>query len=118
MNREAVLPVLRDLVRQPFFRYFKVNLFCDCPFWPDDGMCMLRDCSVCPCEDHEVPAPWIAADIRGASTPGCEGARLAAPSSLVCNVLCAVLLQLHLQPHMELGIECSGLVHECQQQPF
>ncbi len=72
VNREAVLPVLKELVRQPFFRYFKVSLYCDCPFWPDDGMCVLRDCSVCPCEDHEVPAPWKAAD--SASTPGCEGA--------------------------------------------
>ena len=72
VNREAVLPVLRDLVRQPFFRYFKVSLYCDCPFWPDDGMCVLRDCSVCPCEDHEVPAPWKAAD-NGGPTPGCEG---------------------------------------------
>ena len=69
VNREAVLPVLRDLVRQPFFRYFKVSLYCDCPFWPDDGMCVLRDCSVCPCEDHEVPAPWKAAD----SGHTCEG---------------------------------------------
>ncbi|KAK9916428.1 hypothetical protein WJX75_002458 [Coccomyxa subellipsoidea] len=79
VNREAVLPVLRDLVRQPFFRYFKVSLYCDCPFWPDDGMCVLRDCSVCPCEDHEVPAPWKAAD----SGQTCEGSpRLEAESAV------------------------------------
>ena len=69
VNKEAVLPLLRDLVRTPFFRYFKVNLYCDCPFWPDDGMCMLRDCGVCECEPDEVPAPWKAAD----SAANCEG---------------------------------------------
>lgn len=63
------MPLLRDLVRTPFFRYFKVNLYCDCPFWPDDGMCMLRDCGVCECEPDEVPTPWKAAD----TAAGCEG---------------------------------------------
>ncbi|XP_024968232.1 endoplasmic reticulum oxidoreductin-1-like isoform X1 [Cynara cardunculus var. scolymus] len=52
----AVLHILlQELVATPFFRYFKVKLWCDCPFWPDDGMCRLRDCSVCECPDHEFP---------------------------------------------------------------
>lgn len=33
----------------------QVKLWCDCPFWPDDGMCRLRDCSVCECPDNEFP---------------------------------------------------------------
>ncbi|XP_045789063.1 endoplasmic reticulum oxidoreductin-1-like [Trifolium pratense] len=28
---------------------------CDCPFWPDDRMCRLRDCSVCQCPEGEFP---------------------------------------------------------------
>nr|XP_043622775.1 endoplasmic reticulum oxidoreductin-1-like [Erigeron canadensis] len=53
---KAVLhPLLQTLVKTPFFRYFKVKLWCDCPFWPDDGMCRLRDCSVCECPEHEFP---------------------------------------------------------------
>ncbi|CAI5997136.1 unnamed protein product [Closterium sp. NIES-64] len=32
-----------------------VRLWCDCPFWPDDGMCHSRDCSVGECKDDEVP---------------------------------------------------------------
>ncbi|KAK9936821.1 hypothetical protein M0R45_013644 [Rubus argutus] len=48
-------PSLQELVKTPFFRYFKVKLWCDCPFWPDDGMCRLRDCSVCECPDNEFP---------------------------------------------------------------
>ena len=33
-----------------------MKLWCDCPFWPDDGMCSLRDCSVCECQEgkHEA----------------------------------------------------------------
>jgi len=26
-------PLLSSLVSQPFFRYFKVSLYNDCPFW-------------------------------------------------------------------------------------
>lgn len=33
----------------------QAKLWCDCPFWPDDGMCRLRDCSVCECPDNEFP---------------------------------------------------------------
>lgn len=55
LNREVLHPLLQRLVKTPFFRYFKVKLWCDCPFWPDDGMCRLRDCSVCECPEDEFP---------------------------------------------------------------
>ncbi|GLT59882.1 hypothetical protein SLA2020_326770 [Shorea laevis] len=55
LNEELLHPVLHELVKTPFFRYFKVKLWCDCPFWPDDGMCRLRDCSVCECPENEFP---------------------------------------------------------------
>ena len=71
VNGRHLLPILSELVRKPFFRYFKVNLYCDCPFWPDDGMCSLRDCSVCECDNNEIPQLLLAAD-RGE----CEGAIL------------------------------------------
>jgi len=38
--------------------FCKVKLWCDCPFWPDDGMCRLRDCSVCECPENEFPEPF------------------------------------------------------------
>jgi ERO1-like protein alpha len=31
--QEVLYPLLSRLTQQPFFRYFKVNLYCDCPFW-------------------------------------------------------------------------------------
>lgn len=55
LNSEVLHPLLQELVTTPFFRYFKVKLWCDCPFWPDDGMCQLRDCSVCECPENEFP---------------------------------------------------------------
>ncbi|GER29127.1 endoplasmic oxidoreductin 1 family protein, partial [Striga asiatica] len=55
LNGAVLYPLLQDLVKTPFFRYFKVKLWCDCPFWPDDGMCKLRDCSVCECPENEFP---------------------------------------------------------------
>ncbi|EGB08764.1 hypothetical protein AURANDRAFT_25681 [Aureococcus anophagefferens] len=52
-------PLLRDLTRRSFFRYFKVALDRPCPYWPDDGMCARRECAVESCADDEVPAPWL-----------------------------------------------------------
>nr|DAD37377.1 TPA_asm: hypothetical protein HUJ06_008018 [Nelumbo nucifera] len=58
VNKEVLHPLLKEIVATPFFRYFKVKLWCDCPFWPDDGMCRLRDCSVCECPANEFPEPF------------------------------------------------------------
>ncbi|XP_057949825.1 endoplasmic reticulum oxidoreductin-1-like [Malania oleifera] len=55
LNKDVLHPYLQVLVKTPFFRYFKVKLWCDCLFWPDDGMCRLRDCSVCECPENEFP---------------------------------------------------------------
>ncbi|CAI5490595.1 unnamed protein product, partial [Closterium sp. Naga37s-1] len=55
LNSHVLQPLLTQLVNTTFFKYFKVRLWCDCPFWPDDGMCHSRDCSVGECKDDEVP---------------------------------------------------------------
>ncbi|KZV29728.1 endoplasmic oxidoreductin-1-like [Dorcoceras hygrometricum] len=84
---EAVLhPLLQELVKTPFFRYFKVEyqlslpvkLWCDCPFWPDDGMCNLRDCSVCECPEDEFPEPFKKAMLHGLPSGNlkCQGGNL------------------------------------------
>ncbi|KAL2247415.1 UNVERIFIED_CONTAM: Endoplasmic reticulum oxidoreductin-1, partial [Sesamum indicum] len=64
LNGGVLHPLLQELVRTPFFRYFKVKLWCDCPFWPDDGMCKLRDCSVCECPENEFPEPFKNPSLR------------------------------------------------------
>lgn len=59
VNQQFLYPLIYKLTRTSFFKYFKVNLWCNCPLWPDDGMCVMKSCSVCECEDGEVPKPWI-----------------------------------------------------------
>ncbi|KAL7415279.1 endoplasmic reticulum Oxidoreductin 1-domain-containing protein [Mrakia frigida] len=49
---------LHDLVKTPFFRYFKVDLFKECPFWHENTFCMNRDCSVETAEEGDVPEKW------------------------------------------------------------
>lgn len=72
VNGKHLHPILSELTATPFFRYFKVNLYCDCPFWPDDGMCSLRDCSVCECPNSEVPEQFLLADGK-ISLAECKG---------------------------------------------
>ena len=43
----------------------QVKLWCDCPFWPDDGMCRLRDCSVCECPENEFPEHFKRPSLHG-----------------------------------------------------
>jgi len=71
VNRDTLNPLLKALTGTAFMRYFKTTLYCDCPLWPDDGMCAMRDCSVCECEDDEVPAPWKLAE-RGHVKVACQ----------------------------------------------
>jgi hypothetical protein len=53
------LPLLKDLTSRSFFRYFRVDLEKPCPFWHEDGQCMMEACSVCTCEENEVPRTWL-----------------------------------------------------------
>ncbi|PRQ30668.1 putative thiol oxidase [Rosa chinensis] len=58
VNAEVLHPLLQEIVKTPFFLYFKAKLWCDCPFWTEDGMCLLHDCSVCECPENEFPEPF------------------------------------------------------------
>jgi ERO1-like protein alpha len=55
-------PLLDELRKTPFFRYFKVDLTRECPFWQASYQCMNRDCSVCECPKEEIPSKWYAQD--------------------------------------------------------
>lgn len=37
---------LTELIQLPFFRYQRVDLFRECPFWHEDGSCANRACAV------------------------------------------------------------------------
>lgn len=53
-NRK-LLPVLNELVKTSVFRYFKANLQKECPFWQENLLCTLEDCSVLQAKEEEVP---------------------------------------------------------------
>ncbi|CAK4074533.1 unnamed protein product [Aphanomyces euteiches] len=55
-------PLLDELRTLSFFRYFKVDLNKECPFWRANNVCMNRDCSVCECSADEIPAKWYEQD--------------------------------------------------------
>ncbi|XP_054722755.1 ero1-like protein [Uloborus diversus] len=54
-NNIRLYPILKSLLVSDFFRYIKVNLNRACPFWPDDGRCAMRDCSVQMCSEEQIP---------------------------------------------------------------
>ncbi|TPX69961.1 hypothetical protein SpCBS45565_g02075 [Spizellomyces sp. 'palustris'] len=51
-------PLLAELVTTSFFRYWKTNLHKDCPFWQENPLCILRDCSVVEADESEIPEHW------------------------------------------------------------
>lgn len=61
-------PCLPKILSQPLcaFLPLQLRLWCDCPFWREDGMCHSRDCSVGECTDEEVPGPL---KLRSSSLP-------------------------------------------------
>uniref|UniRef100_A0A7S2Z0W6 Endoplasmic reticulum oxidoreductin 1 n=1 Tax=Chloropicon laureae TaxID=464258 RepID=A0A7S2Z0W6_9CHLO len=59
LNEEVVRPKLQEIVGRRFFSYFKVDLHCKCPFWPEDGMCSMPACSVCECQDDQLPKHFL-----------------------------------------------------------
>ncbi|CAL4065515.1 unnamed protein product, partial [Meganyctiphanes norvegica] len=48
-NNNKIYPRLNSLLEKDYFRYFKVNLKRECPFWVDDSRCAMRFCSVQAC---------------------------------------------------------------------
>lgn len=55
LNSDTIHPIISKLVKQVYFRFFKVNFNKECPFWLDDGRCVLKDCHVEKCSKDELP---------------------------------------------------------------
>ncbi|KAG0043372.1 hypothetical protein BGZ83_011476 [Gryganskiella cystojenkinii] len=60
---------LKEIVSMPFFRYFKVNLYKECPFWNGAGLCMNRDCSVETMDKSKIPEQWKSHNLGKVSMP-------------------------------------------------
>jgi len=60
---------LHALVETPFFRYFRVDLYRDCPFWQENGFCMNRECGITTVDESEIPEKWRAAALSKVELP-------------------------------------------------
>lgn len=54
-NSFRIYPQIQSIVRKDYFRYFKVDLSKECPYWHDDATCALKDCSVETCDAEDIP---------------------------------------------------------------
>ncbi|KZV88086.1 endoplasmic oxidoreductin-1 [Exidia glandulosa HHB12029] len=75
---EQLYTHLHDLVTTPFFRYFRVDLYRECPYWQENGLCMNRECGVTSADESDIPEKWRAASLSkvqlphaSLSLPGC-----------------------------------------------
>ncbi|RPA84684.1 endoplasmic oxidoreductin [Ascobolus immersus RN42] len=86
----ALRPHLKDLTRNlDYFSYYRLNLFKECPFWSDDGMCGNIGCAVKTIDDEkDIPLIWRKEELAklegpkftsdpaantGPATVGCKG---------------------------------------------
>lgn len=44
----------------PFFKYYKVDLYRECPFWQENGFCMNRACGIEDMDESDIPEKWRA----------------------------------------------------------
>ncbi|CAB4489449.1 endoplasmic oxidoreductin [Rhizophagus irregularis] len=58
-------PRLRELSKTKFFKYYKLKLYKECPFWKEYGMCVNQACAVETTDESNVPEMWRS-DVLGA----------------------------------------------------
>ncbi|THH21342.1 hypothetical protein EW146_g206 [Bondarzewia mesenterica] len=60
---------LHELVQTPFFKYFRVDLYRECPFWEENVLCMSKDCSIVTVDEEQIPEKWRAATLSKLEVP-------------------------------------------------
>ncbi|CAK5265701.1 unnamed protein product [Mycena citricolor] len=60
---EQLFDNLHELVATPFFKYFQADLYRECPFWSDDGLCSDPGCAITTVDESEVPERWRATSL-------------------------------------------------------
>ncbi|KAG8911544.1 hypothetical protein FRC00_006288 [Tulasnella sp. 408] len=70
---------LHSLVRTPFFKYLKIDLIRECPFWESNGFCVLRDCAVTTVDEQDIPPKWRAECLGRLNRPPQEELRKSFP---------------------------------------
>lgn len=54
-NNVKIFPRIQSLVSKDYFRFYKVNLKKECPFWADDSRCAMKYCHIKTCSKESVP---------------------------------------------------------------
>lgn len=54
-NNVKIFPRIQSLVSKDYFRFYKVNLKKECPFWADDSRCAIKYCHIKTCSKENVP---------------------------------------------------------------
>ncbi|KAB0792428.1 hypothetical protein PPYR_14387 [Photinus pyralis] len=54
-NNVKVYPRLRSMLTKNYFRFYRVNLKRECPFWVDDSKCAIKYCHVEACHESDIP---------------------------------------------------------------
>ncbi|CAO3692706.1 unnamed protein product [Rhizopus microsporus] len=64
-----VFDKIQKLVKTKFFRYYRADLWKDCPFWNEDALCTNRDCSVATIDEEVLPVEWRKAALSAIQLP-------------------------------------------------
>jgi len=70
---------LHTLVRTPFFKYLKIDLGRECPYWEASGVCILRDCAVTTVDETDIPPVWRAECLSRLNRPPADEIRRSLP---------------------------------------
>ncbi|XP_045785229.1 ero1-like protein isoform X1 [Maniola jurtina] len=54
-NNVKIFPRIQSVVAKDYFRFYKVNLKKECPFWADDSRCAMKHCHIKTCAKESVP---------------------------------------------------------------
>ncbi|EPQ29383.1 uncharacterized protein PFL1_03138 [Pseudozyma flocculosa PF-1] len=82
-----------DLRKTDFFRYYKVDLFKECPYWNENGLCMNRACSVETSDESEIPEEFRSKRLSSVTTaapsevtPGSSDTSCSCSSTEFCHL--------------------------------
>jgi ERO1-like protein alpha len=57
-NNYGINPLINKIISKKFFKYFKTDLYTECPLWVSDSTCGLNSCSICESNEDDVPKFW------------------------------------------------------------
>ena len=60
---------MKTLVKTKFFRIIRINIDNECPFWAREKMCKSGGCTVCRCDEKDIPQEWTRTDLIKKDVP-------------------------------------------------